>query len=64
MPNFSKLENKSQKLSEKTFLRYMFMEGFAKFLVIFVQRYFYPLKNTISNQKFDDLNRFRVKFAS
>ena len=29
----------------------MYMEGFAKFLVIFVQRYFYPCLNKIGTKK-------------
>ena len=65
------------KKSEKTFPRYMYLDGFGKLLVIFVQKYFFTLvknflakkitfwrflKNTIFSQKSDYLNRFPVKF--
>ena len=54
----------------------MYLDGFGKFLVIFVQKFFLPLlkslgqkimfwpflKITIFSQKYDDLNRFLVKF--
>ena len=55
----------------------MYLDGFGKFLVIFVQKYFLPLlkrilgqkitflaisQNTILSQNYDDLNRFLVKF--
>ena len=56
----------------------MYLDGFGKFLVIFVQKYFFTLvkkiwapqkitfwqflKNTIFSHKSDNLNRFLVKF--
>ena len=39
MPQFSKIKNKHE--SEKTFPRYMYLDGFGKFLVIFVQKYIF-----------------------
>ena len=56
----------------------MFLDGIGKFLVIFVQKYFFTLvkknlgqktnfwrflKNTVFSQKSDDLNRFFVKIS-
>ena len=45
--------------SEKTFRRYMYihMEGVAKFLVIFVQKYFYPSWNKFGNEKIKNLKK-------
>ena len=37
--NFQKLEINQK--SEKTFPRYMYLDGFGKFLVIFVQKIFF-----------------------
>ena len=71
---FSEIKHKS----EKAFPRYLYLDGFGTFLVIFCQEvfFFYPcskilapkidlwrfLKNSAFSPKFESLNKFLVKF--
>ena len=60
MSKFLKIEIKQK--SEKSFSRNMYIDGFAKLSVIFVQKNIFTL--TIFKQNSDDLNKFLVKFPS